>query len=252
MDPMAALGPLSAELTMEQASILMADVKQVRKQCIRNGFLMPPEDDAICTGAFVRGVKDRTFWMLETSSATAPKMIADPPSRKHVAQVLHHKMVSADSQGEEWDTQVRNTAEAILKHPPQLWWMELVLTVVDPDNDMFHPMWMPPQPEPKIQTFTVPNPNGFFSSQNLNPALLQQLIRSSKKRKRGMNLFSAQEKHQQKMRNMQSQMAKLQDQMVKEQHREHQRQSASQHSNPLSSLNNNSHAHYQPQPQMQS
>ena len=97
MDPIAALGPLSDELTLEQASILMADPKQVRRQCIRNGFLMPPEEDAICTGAFVRGVKDRTHWMLETSSATAPKMIADPPSRKHVAQVLHHKMISAPS-----------------------------------------------------------------------------------------------------------------------------------------------------------
>ena len=95
---------------------------------MRNGYLMPPEDDAICTSAFIRGVKDKTHWMLEHQHARAPKMIADAPSRKHVAQVLHMKMVSSESRGEEWDTQVRNTAEAILKHPPQLWWLELILT----------------------------------------------------------------------------------------------------------------------------
>ena len=100
-------------------------------------------------------------------------------------------MVSSESRGEEWDSQVRNTAEAILKHPPSLWWLELVLTQVDPDNELFHPMYMPPQPEKKPQAYTVANTDGFYNSQNLNPALLQQLIKKSKRRKRGMNLFSA-------------------------------------------------------------
>ena len=64
MDAVSALGPLSDQLTIEQAAILMSDPKEVRRHCIRNNYLMPPEDDAINTAAFVRGVKDKRYWML--------------------------------------------------------------------------------------------------------------------------------------------------------------------------------------------
>ena len=53
MNAAQAIGPLGDQLTLEQANILMGDPKQVRKHCIRNGFIMPDEHDAICTATFI-------------------------------------------------------------------------------------------------------------------------------------------------------------------------------------------------------
>ena len=174
----------------------MGDKKQVWKQCTRVGYNMPPFKDSINSNNFVKGVKDQTHWMLKCSDVVVIKKIADPPSRKHVAEVVHHLMISGESKGEVEDSKLFNTAEAILKHPPQLQWLEQVLAYFDKDHDMFSPMYMPPVKEKhNPMALKVKNIDGFFSSDNVNPALLVQLMKSSNKRKRGMNLFSKAERH---------------------------------------------------------
>ena len=148
MNAAQALGPLSDQLSMEQALVLMSDVKEVRKQCIRNGFIMPPADDAICTPTFVRGVAYRQYWCLtvEMQNMHPQRQMADPPSRKYLAQILHDKMQAPNNNDADWNASVRNTAEAILRHPPQLWWMERVLAFVDNSNELFDPMYSAPVP----------------------------------------------------------------------------------------------------------
>ena len=51
------LGPITDQLTMEQAQILMCDAKEVRKACIRAGHIMPPAADKINNNTFCRGVQ---------------------------------------------------------------------------------------------------------------------------------------------------------------------------------------------------
>ena len=84
---------------------------------------MPDESDAICSVSFIRGVKDKKFWCLEYKDAMPMRFIADPPSRKHLSELLYEKMINAAPRGEPFDSGVKNTALAILKNPPQLWWM---------------------------------------------------------------------------------------------------------------------------------
>ena len=123
-DLQAALGNLGENLTLDQAQILMSDRLEMRKQCIRVGYCMPDGTDAICSFTFVKGVKDKKFWCLEYKDAMPMKFIADPPSRKHMAELLYESMINnVVPRGEPFDSGVRNTALAILKNPPQLWWM---------------------------------------------------------------------------------------------------------------------------------
>ena len=67
---------------------------------------------------------------------------------------------------------MHNTAIAILKNPPSMWWLEAVLSYVDSNHYLFDPLYMPPKPERNSLTYSVPNPDGFYSADNMPPALL--------------------------------------------------------------------------------
>ena len=50
----------------------------------------------------------------------------------------------------------------------------MIMTVVDKDHEVFHPLYTPPARENKTTTMalTVPNPNNFLSFENIPAATL--------------------------------------------------------------------------------
>ena len=53
---------------------MMGDAKQVRTACIRAGYIMPPATDKINTGTFVRGVMNKSYWMLTREMAVQTEL----------------------------------------------------------------------------------------------------------------------------------------------------------------------------------
>ena len=72
-----------------------------------------------------------------------------------MAEYLSDIMVTTLTDFEE--AAVEKTADAIKKNPPSMWWMQIILATLQPDHEVFDPLYMPPNPyvqnrlpEPKV------------------------------------------------------------------------------------------------------
>ena len=86
---------------------------------------MPPFKDDINTATFLMGVKDREIWCLLQSQMQVMKTIAEPPSRKQLAEMIYEFLINHREQGEtELSPHLEKFCKHLIRAPPSFWWMQ--------------------------------------------------------------------------------------------------------------------------------
>ena len=82
-------------------------------------------------------VRFKKAWCLNANEQVSIKPCADAPSKKELARILHTTMMNYRSLGEPHDSGLRKTAKLILKKPPDVQWMLMILATIDSDHRIF-------------------------------------------------------------------------------------------------------------------
>ena len=73
------------------------------------------------------------------------KQCADPPTRKILASVVAEKLRAYRPIGEPMDSGMRRTAKLIIKKPPSVSWLLMVLGTLEPDHCVFSVSYIAPR-----------------------------------------------------------------------------------------------------------
>ena len=74
---------------------------------------------------------------MNSADVRTVKFCADPPKKKEMAKILYAVMCNYPRLSEPADSGIRRTAKYIRKKPPQVQWMMLILSTLEPNHAIF-------------------------------------------------------------------------------------------------------------------
>ena len=187
-------------ISVEDARQRIPDGKSLYNALVRNQRLMPPRKDAINSQKFMRGVWTKKYWVMSSHEVVGYKMCADPPSKKQLSRILAGVLANYRSLGEPTDSGMKRTAKQIRKRPPSTNWMLLVLSNLDPANEVFAKGYVAPRKPKGNEAVFIENQDDFFDG----------LPVAATKKKRFINLLDGKQKKTQQYSKMKARIEKMQ------------------------------------------
>lgn len=180
-------------ILLQEAQSKIGDRKEAHEVLVRNGFLMPPLKDAICTEYFLAGVLTQQYWCLKSINQKNFKQCPVKLTKAELAGFLGRAMYNAKNSFPLTEFQDRQqgikafkkTAELIMKKLPDKNWMYLLLSTVEPNHQIFARTYQRPivQNPFKAAPVMVPNLNGIFNDMPLSRRTNKRFCFISKKQK---------------------------------------------------------------------
>ena len=153
-------------LTVEQARLLIPCKRDFYSAMLRNHYVMPAYTERLVTTAWMLGVIRGTHWCLTSGEVNCLHQCAKRPSKKVMARILVTVMLNITKPAEKV-AGIKATAEFILEHPPDVFWMLTCLAQMDSNHEVFGRDYVPPKPQKDFEAvIDVPNLDelqGFFA-----------------------------------------------------------------------------------------
>ena len=127
---------------------------------LRNHYVMPGYKERMVTTAWMLGVIRGTHWCLSSSEVDCLPQCAKPPTKKVLGAILVAAMRNVATPVEKVAA-VKATAELVLEHPPDIYWMLTCLAQINANHEVFGRDYVPPKPEKEFEAvIDVPHLDG--------------------------------------------------------------------------------------------
>ena len=120
-----------------QARAVIPDKAALYNALVRNGFILPPLSDSICTVHWLTAVFKVEAWCLRTEEVTTLRVCPDMPNKTDLANIVATAMEAVPKVGGPFDSGIRLTAALIRKKKPCKQWLIKVLSTVERDHEIF-------------------------------------------------------------------------------------------------------------------
>ena len=152
---------------IHEVNLRVPNKKALYTVLMRNGYILPEFKQPIITLKFLRLVRKKRCWCINSEEGITVKPCADTPSKKELALILCQVMTNYRSIGEPYDSGLKRTAKAIKRRPPNVDWMLMVLATIHAENAVFDRTYVHVKsntlPTDVSQMVMVDNSDNFFT-----------------------------------------------------------------------------------------
>jgi len=156
-------------VSREEANAVVRTREDYWQAMVINDWYMPEVKYGMCSRAWMEAVRKGQFWCPKQTQLFRHFMIAHPPTKEVLANMLLEQVMALETSGDYTDTEwtkMRRTAELVVARPPNASWIINCLGFLNRMHPVFERDYKPDYKPRKqaLADFTFNNDDGFFNN----------------------------------------------------------------------------------------